>query len=59
MVEKERVQTPPKGGVFVAHARVLDAEDIKRAIQRMAHEIVERNHGLDNVVLIGLQTLKL
>ncbi len=56
MVEKERVQTPPKGGVFVAHARVLDAEDIKRAIQRMAHEIVERNHGLDNVVLIGLQT---
>ena len=22
----------------------------------MAHEIVERNHGLENVVLIGLQT---
>jgi len=56
VVEKEQVQTPPKGGVFVAHARVLDAEDINRAIQRMAHEIVERNHGLENVVLIGLQT---
>ena len=56
MIEKERGQAPPFGGVFVAHARVLDSEDIQRAIQRMAHEIVERNHGLENVVLIGLQT---
>ena len=34
----------------------MDAEDIKRATWRMAHEIIERNHGLDGVVLIGLQT---
>ncbi|MFP5255992.1 MAG: bifunctional pyr operon transcriptional regulator/uracil phosphoribosyltransferase PyrR [Acidimicrobiia bacterium] len=34
----------------------MDADDVRRAIWRMAHEIVERNHGLDNVVLIGLQT---
>ncbi|WP_419920002.1 bifunctional pyr operon transcriptional regulator/uracil phosphoribosyltransferase PyrR [Candidatus Poriferisocius sp.] len=32
------------------------AEDINRAIWRMAHEIVERNHGLGDVVLVGLQT---
>lgn len=29
---------------------------MKRAVTRIAHEIVERNHGLDGVVLIGLQT---
>ncbi|HET7720018.1 MAG TPA: bifunctional pyr operon transcriptional regulator/uracil phosphoribosyltransferase PyrR, partial [Acidimicrobiales bacterium] len=28
----------------------------RRAVTRIAHEIVERNHGLDGVVLIGLQT---
>jgi pyrimidine operon attenuation protein / uracil phosphoribosyltransferase len=35
---------------------VLDREGIARAIRRMAHEIVERNEGLDRVQLIGLQT---
>jgi len=34
----------------------MSAEDVRRAITRIAHEIVERNHGLDNVTLIGLQT---
>jgi pyrimidine operon attenuation protein/uracil phosphoribosyltransferase len=34
----------------------MDANDLQRAVWRMAHEIVERNHGLDDVVLIGLQT---
>ena len=38
------------------HADVLNADDLSRAILRMAHEIVERNRGLKNVVLIGLQT---
>ena len=56
MAERERRRTPPYGGVFVARTRVMDADDIGRAIWRMAHEIVERNHGLDGVVLIGLQT---
>ena len=34
----------------------MTAEDMQRATWRMAHEIIERNHGLDDVVLIGLQT---
>jgi len=34
----------------------MDSDDIGRAIRRMAHEIVERNHGLDAVALVGLQT---
>lgn len=56
MAERERRSTPPYGGVFVARTQVMDADDVRRAIWRMAHEIVERNHGLDHVVLIGLQT---
>ena len=56
MAERERRSTPPFGGVFVGRAQVLDADDVRRAIWRMAHEIIEANHGLENVVLIGLQT---
>ena len=56
MAERERRLTPPYGGVFVARTRVMSADDMQRAVWRMAHEIIERNHGLDDVVLIGLQT---
>lgn len=34
----------------------MDAEDVRRALRRMAHEVIERNHGLDGVVVVGLQT---
>jgi pyrimidine operon attenuation protein/uracil phosphoribosyltransferase len=42
--------------VFVPHSQVLSAPDVQRAVTRMAHEIVERNGGLEDVVLVGLQT---
>jgi pyrimidine operon attenuation protein / uracil phosphoribosyltransferase len=56
VAERERSHTRPLGGVFVAHAQVLSAADVQRALTRMSHEIVERNGGVDDVVLIGLQT---
>jgi pyrimidine operon attenuation protein/uracil phosphoribosyltransferase len=34
----------------------MTAEDMQRAVWRMAHEVIEHNHGLDEIVLIGLQT---
>lgn len=48
--------TRPFGGVFVAKSQVMDAQEIRRAIRRMAHEILERNHGTDDLVIVGLQT---
>jgi pyrimidine operon attenuation protein/uracil phosphoribosyltransferase len=33
---------------------VLNADDVRRAVTRIAHEIVERNRGLDGVVIVGL-----
>ncbi len=56
MAERERRMTRPYGGVFVAHSQVMDADDIRRALRRMAHEVLEKNHGLESVVLVGLQT---
>jgi pyrimidine operon attenuation protein/uracil phosphoribosyltransferase len=37
-------------------ARVMDADDVDRAIRRIAHEVLERNRGSDEVVLLGIQT---
>lgn len=56
MAERERRLTRPYGGVFVARTRVMDPQDIQRAVRRISHEILERNHGIEDVVLIGLQT---
>ena len=35
---------------------VLDAEDVQRALTRIAHEILERNKGADSLVLMGIPT---
>src|SRR5206468_6205936 len=56
VAERERSLAPPYGGVFLPRAKVMSSDDLRRAITRIAHEIVERNHGLHNVVLVGLQT---
>ena len=40
---------------FVPRTEVLNAADVARAIKRMAHEILERNSGLDDVVIVGLE----
>ncbi len=36
-------------------ALLLDSDAIRRALMRIAHEIVERNHGLDGVSLVGIR----
>jgi pyrimidine operon attenuation protein/uracil phosphoribosyltransferase len=43
----------PRSG---SRAEVLSSADVRRAITRIGHEIVERNRGLDDVVLVGIQT---
>ncbi|GBD11198.1 Bifunctional protein PyrR [bacterium HR23] len=35
---------------------IMSAEDIRRALARMAHEILERNKGAEAVLLVGILT---
>ncbi len=37
-------------------SRILSSDDINRTIIRLAHQIVEKNHGAENVCLIGIKT---
>ena len=55
MAERERT-VAPGAAVFVARTQVMSADDLRRAVTRIAHEILERNHGLTDVVLVALQT---
>ncbi|PMQ02338.1 MAG: bifunctional pyr operon transcriptional regulator/uracil phosphoribosyltransferase [Dictyoglomus sp. NZ13-RE01] len=41
--------------IYQEKAKILDKEGIRRALRRIAHEIVERNKGIENIVLIGIR----
>ncbi|MFO8061280.1 MAG: bifunctional pyr operon transcriptional regulator/uracil phosphoribosyltransferase PyrR [Bacillota bacterium] len=43
-----------EGGLTIK-ACIMDGEAMKRSLVRISHEIVERNKGVDNVVLIGIR----
>ncbi len=49
-----------KGGSVKAQgeaaACVLDSDDMRRAVSRIAHEVVERNRGAEGLVLVGIHT---
>ena len=40
---------------MVPEKRVLGPDDVRRAITRMAHEIIERNRGVAGVAVVGIQ----
>lgn len=51
--------TMPREGFFMPAAverQVLDAQDIRRAVTRIAHEILERNRGVHDLVFVGIHT---
>lgn len=37
-------------------AVVLDEQAIRRALTRIAHEIIERNKGIEDIVIVGIRT---
>lgn len=47
--------TPEVASDAVSSITVLGEADVARAITRIAHEVIERNRGVDGVVIVGLQ----
>ena len=37
-------------------ATLMNEEDVRRALKRMAHQIIEKNEGCDGLVLLGIKT---
>lgn len=42
--------------VMAEKASILDEQSINRALTRIAHEIIERNKGIDDCILVGIKT---
>ena len=45
---------PGERGEGVIRQPVMDAPDVRRALTRIAHEIVERNRGVSDLCLLGI-----
>jgi pyrimidine operon attenuation protein / uracil phosphoribosyltransferase len=45
------------GGVIMKlKTEIMDEKALDRALTRISHEIIERNKGVENIVLLGIQT---
>jgi pyrimidine operon attenuation protein/uracil phosphoribosyltransferase len=44
------------GDELLEEKEILDEKAIGRALTRLAHEVIERNEGVDSVVLVGIKT---
>lgn len=54
--ESRYEQRSGPGGSSAGWKAVLTPEEIRRALSRIAHEILERTHGGEGVVLLGIPT---
>ena len=51
-----QTNTPAKAGDFFCRTTIFNESQLARAIKRLSHEIVERNNGAADLVLVGLYT---
>ena len=40
---------------MILKANLMDEIAMKRALKRIAHEIIEKNKGIDNIILVGIR----
>lgn len=50
---KDQTTAPPKAESGVS---VMDADAIRKAVRRIAHEIIEQNHDISRLVIAGIPT---
>jgi pyrimidine operon attenuation protein/uracil phosphoribosyltransferase len=51
----QRNDAPPAREPPVSGRRIMTADEIRRAVVRISHEIVEKQAGTDGLVLVGIQ----
>ncbi len=40
---------------YIEKAKIMSADEMARAVRRMAHEVLEENRGIENLVILGVQ----
>lgn len=41
---------------MVPNSKIMEKDDVSRAVMRIAHEILEKNKGTDNLCIVGIRT---
>jgi len=54
--QSSSAKKPAKVADLVEKARIMSSDDMRRAISRLAHEIIERNSGPGGLVVCGIRT---
>lgn len=42
--------------IYVEKKLIMDELAIQRSLKRITHEIIEKNKGVDNIILVGILT---
>jgi len=50
-----RIMEKHGGITMIIKAELMTAEDMSRALKRISHQIIEHNHGAQNIVLLGVK----
>ena len=53
---RDKTSCSPQEVFLVSEKVIMSGEDIRRSLARIAHEILERNHHIENVLLVGMKT---
>lgn len=56
MIPADHSEVPPDPPPPARHRLVQSADEISRALTRMAHEMLEANHGADRLMVLGIPT---
>ncbi len=43
-------------GAEMQERQIMSRDDVRRALTRIAHEILEHNRGAENLVIVGIHT---
>ena len=41
---------------MILKAEIMSADDMRRALKRISHQIIEQNHGAENLVFLGIKS---
>jgi len=52
----DSIETEVCGVELKFKAKIMDADAVERALVRISHQIIEKNHGVDGLRLIGIRT---
>jgi pyrimidine operon attenuation protein / uracil phosphoribosyltransferase len=54
--KRDKTSCSPQEVFLVSEKVIMSGEEIRRSLARIAHEILERNHRIENVLLVGMKT---